>query len=1102
MRINQFHSGTAVGDAITDQMLLIRGILRDSGFESDIYAEYIVDGLKDEIRPVTDLRSDASDILIVHHSMVVRCFEKIVAQPCKKILIYHNITPEHFFDDIGLKKCVNEGLVQTRLYRDHVDYVIADSNYNRRQLLDMGYSRVDVMPVQINVGRLKSASGSRTVQRRCSKEVNFLFVGRVVQNKRQDDVIRVFQVYNRYFNERSHLYLVGDDGNLGYVEYLKSLCRRLGVENRVTFTGKVSESDLRAYYDAADVFLCMSEHEGFGVPLLEAMSLRTPVVAYDSSAVRETMDGAGVLCSDKNYPMIAALCNELVINGDFRERLLARQDTRIEQLKKTDTRKLLLKVIGNLTSGQRKRTIQLQGPFETSYSLAIVNRKLIEAMSGLSADDDISIFATEGPGDYEPKKRDLDAVPRAAALWEKSKDVVYPDVTIRNMYPPRVRDANGGLNFLFFGWEESRIPPQYIRDFNASLDGIVTMSDYVTRTLIENGVTIPVRTIGVGVELADGFDGLESYRLMTSKRNVLLHISSAFPRKGVDALLESYYRAFTAADDVCLVLKTFPNPHNRVRELLDDLNRRYVNPPEVEWIDCDLSVKDLNRLYKAAHGYVSVARGEGFGLPVAEAMLARVPVIATPNSGMADFVNDQTAITVAFRQARAKTHLQGGDQAVSVWFEPDVDDLVAKMRFWFAERTSAAVGQKVEAAYRLISSDFTWRAVASRCREFIDEIAKNRYSPRVSMVTTWNTKCGIAEYTRMAIEYSSHNVTYRVYPNRDRNVLRADEDYVAERLWDDACMGNLKALTDRILNDSSSIVHFQFNFGFFDLDQLAESVARLRESKSVIITFHSTKDADLCRRTVSLRKIVDALNLCVAVIVHQPQDRDYLIQIGVEKERVRLLRLGQIVYPDYDSGLVAESLGITQSPVIGSYGFFLPHKGIRQVIEALPALKRKYPNLLFLPVCALHGSEGSQKYFSDCKRRVEELDLKENVRFVTDYLPNDESMTYLQACDVLIAPYLQTKESASGAVRFLLAAHKPVITTDGPIFDEFKGCTKQIPSDDVRAVATAIDGLLSSREEMADLVKASNQYLSETAWHGIAVRMRELYTEVESFRKQ
>ena len=133
MEINQFHSGTAVGDAITNQMLELQSLLKDRGYKSEIYAEYIAEGLEDRIKPISQYEGAAENILFVHHSMQTNSFEKIISLPDKKALIYHNITPAHFFEDEGLKKAVCTGLKQTEEYRKYVDYAIADSNFNRKR---------------------------------------------------------------------------------------------------------------------------------------------------------------------------------------------------------------------------------------------------------------------------------------------------------------------------------------------------------------------------------------------------------------------------------------------------------------------------------------------------------------------------------------------------------------------------------------------------------------------------------------------------------------------------------------------------------------------------------------------------------------------------------------------------------------------------------------------------------------------------------------------------------------------------------------------------------------------------------------------------------
>ncbi len=176
----------------------------------------------------------------------------------------------------------------------------------------------------------------------------------------------------------------------------------------------------------------------------------------------------------------------------------------------------------------------------------------------------MSIYATEGPGDYAPQERDLAAHPRAAALWAKSPAEPYPDVAIRQMYPPRVNDSLAAMTFQYFGWEESGLPEAYVQEFNRHLDGIGVMSQFVADLLRDSGVVVPIEVVGVGVHRPERGPVDDLPELAGARGFRFLHISAAFPRKGVDLLLRAYFDAFTGADDVSLVLKTYPNPHNEV----------------------------------------------------------------------------------------------------------------------------------------------------------------------------------------------------------------------------------------------------------------------------------------------------------------------------------------------------------------------------------------------------------------------------------------------------------------------------------------------------------------------------------------------------------
>ena len=215
-----------------------------------------------------------------------------------------------------------------------------------------------------------------------------------------------------------------------------------------------------------------------------------------------------------------------------------------------------------------------------------MNRRIALALDE-QADVAVSIYATEGPGDYRPLPEDLARHPRSATLHARSTDVPFPDVVIRQMWPPRVIDSPGGMTLEYFGWEESALPASMVDDFNAYLDGVGVMSTYVRDVLRDAGVTIPIHVVANGVEPPDPTATVEAPELDGLSGFVFLHVSSAFPRKGVDVLLRAYFEAFDGSSPVSLVLKTFPNPHNRVGELLDELRATYPDPPDVRWIDRD-----------------------------------------------------------------------------------------------------------------------------------------------------------------------------------------------------------------------------------------------------------------------------------------------------------------------------------------------------------------------------------------------------------------------------------------------------------------------------------------------------------------------------------
>lgn len=1090
IKINQFHDGTAVGDAVTNQMLLLQDLLRKEGYESEIYAEHIPNELSNRIRPISKYKGCKENILLVHHSMGFDLFDQIISYPDKKVLIYHNITPEKFFTDEGIRKYIRIGLKQAKDYKKYVEYAVADSNYNRKELYAMGYKNVDVMPINISLDRFESLTHSEQILEKYSNQMNILFVGRVVPNKRQEDIIDIFNVYQKYFNSEAKLLLVGDLGFETYVNYLKQKCNTYGILDKIDFLGKVTESELKSCYESADIFLCMSEHEGFGVPILEAMKMGVPVIAFDSSAISETMGGAGILLREKDFNFTAALIDEVMNDKSLYSAIIENQYRRLEKQCNLSTKDILLHIIKNVESRNRIRSIQMQGPFETSYSLAIVNRRLIETLDEKS-EDNCSIYCTEGPGDYIPKEEDLKDKPNAKRLWMKSKHLIYPDVTIRNMYPPRVNDADGALNFSAFGWEENVLPQEYVENFNKYLNGIGTMSDFVTDTLKKSGVTVPVETMGIGVELCKNFENIKPYKIKNKPQTTFLHISSAFPRKGVDLLLRGYYEEFSGDDDVCLILKTFPNPHNTTVQLIEQLNLQFTNPPRIEHINKDLSPEELCSLYKACDCYVQMSRGEGFGLPVAEAMLAKKPVIVSNNTGMSDFCNEDTALIVDYTFEKANSHLSTQQ---SEWAKPNVNKMRELMRTFVENSQELCVEHKIDEAYNLISTKFSWNAVADRWMNFIDKVESRRVRPRVALVSTWNTKCGIAEYSRLMVEEMQSYVEFEIYANYGDKLIRNDEVFVKPRVWHSAFQDNVDKLINELLLSSAQIVHIQFNFGFFKLDDLAKLINEVSIKKKILITFHKVADSDVGGKTVSLSAISAELNKCM-IIVHQEAEVTEMVNKGVNRSNIKIVPLGQLEYVDYGKRAMRDKLGLEQKALIlSSYGFLLPHKGISEVIKAIPKLKKQYGNVMYLVTCALHSAPQSQMYFDECKKIVKNLQIENSVKFITDFLPNDKSIQYLQASDICIMPYLPSKESASGAIRFCIAANRPIIATNQHIFGEFKKEIYQIDKADANLIANAVNEL-SNTTLAREYVRNMQEYISRTNWRSVTEKIYQLYSE-------
>jgi glycosyltransferase involved in cell wall biosynthesis len=320
----------------------MRTIFRSWGFQSDVFSEAarILPELRRDAQDVSTFAATCQpdDIVLLHLSIGSPVNTLFRSLPCRKVILYHNVTPSHYFDLVNKQTAVNlaRGREQVRALAGCADVVLADSAFNAGELEQDGYRDVKVLPLVLDLERLRGPSDPRVRKKHSDGRTNILFVGRCVPNKRIEDVLTAYAYYNHYVDGDSRLIHVGSfAGSERYYYLMLSRARELGLDD-VTFAGSVPQDQLNAYYDCAHVFLCMSEHEGFCIPLIEAMVKDIPVLAYGAAAVPETLAGSGVVVREKQYEAIAEMLGKLRHDGAFRESVLQTQRRRIAEYEARD----------------------------------------------------------------------------------------------------------------------------------------------------------------------------------------------------------------------------------------------------------------------------------------------------------------------------------------------------------------------------------------------------------------------------------------------------------------------------------------------------------------------------------------------------------------------------------------------------------------------------------------------------------------------------------------------------------------------------------------------------------------------------------------------
>ena len=334
MVINQWVPAAHKGDAIGDSARRVRSLLRNMGHESELYALTIDDDLKQDVRQFRDGSAAGGDLTIFHYALPSPMTAAFAALESGRVLQYHNVTPAAYFApyDAALFRLASLGRQELSTLVGRVELALGDSEFNRRELETLGFEPTGVFPIAVDTARI-----TQPVSRPALDDilddglVNFLFVGRIAPNKKIEDHIRLAEVYKRYIDAYYRFIFVGRyDVVPRYYATIRALMAEYRLLNdRFIFTGPIPDEELAVYYRHAAVYISLSEHEGFCVPLVEAMAADVPVLAYAAAAVPDTLGGAGVQFAPKDFEYAGELLGALAFDDDLRAQVIAGQRRRL-----------------------------------------------------------------------------------------------------------------------------------------------------------------------------------------------------------------------------------------------------------------------------------------------------------------------------------------------------------------------------------------------------------------------------------------------------------------------------------------------------------------------------------------------------------------------------------------------------------------------------------------------------------------------------------------------------------------------------------------------------------------------------------------------------
>lgn len=735
------------------------------------------------------------------------------------------------------------------------------------------------------------------------------------------------------------------------------------------------------------------------------------------------------------------------------------------------------------------KTIQIVGPYFTNYSLARVNRGLGLALSKQAENFETNLWCPDDRIDWKPTEKELKANLELDELVLRKEE--ESDVVIYNNTPAGVdglhqlENLAGKIIIPMLPWEESVYPKPLVDEVNKYAHAVFSISEFSSTILRKSGIQVPVFTTNIGIDESFIQNSSKNFPIETNKKFKFVHVSTARKRKGVDVLLKAYFNSFSKNDDVTLIIKSFPNPDNLVDELLHEL--KTDQSPEVVHINRpDLSEEEMKSLIEQADCAVYPSRAEGFGLPIAEAMLVGTPVITTNYSGQLDFANEENSYLIDYKITLAKD-----SEMINLgarWAEPSVEDLANKLKQAYTDITekNETYKQKVNLAQSR-AKELTWDATAKKVTNILSkfENIQELKEKTVAVICPRNSQDGIALYNKHLYQVMQSNFSSVFFlANKDiADRTDKDEENVV-RTWETGEVLFAETI-EFIEKNNIDIIHIQYHSGaYFPIEGLDKLISKLQDRK-VIVELHAVQGEgfDVVHASHHLK---DANT----VVVHNQKDLEY-IQQSISKGV--LIPLAEKSFPQRSASKVKKELGLDQYDVIVStHGLLNKNKNVPLLLESFAEFRKEHSDSLFIALSAVSSNNiHSGKELEEVQKVIKKHKLEENVVIIQEFLDRAVLEILLQATDVIVLPYSDAGESASAAVRTCMAAKKPVIVSNIHQFSEFTEGIVKLENVNIKTIVQGITNVLEPSKK-DELLKQSEALLEKNSFENKALELMKL----------